>query len=71
METSLYQITDDAQPSFFGSLNLFLLCTLFGFSFLQFTLLSSSLGLFYQLIKISPSSFYRKKDVGGVYAFPL
>lgn len=29
METSLYQITDDVQPSFFGSLSLFLLCAFF------------------------------------------
>ena len=47
-------------------------CTLYFICILLFAVLSySSLGLLYQLTKISPSSFYTKKDVGGFYAFLL
>lgn len=69
MHTSLCQITDDARL-FFWSLSLFLSCTLFGFFFLQFTLLFSVLDS-YQLVEFSPSSFYMRTEVAGVYAFPL
>lgn len=71
METSLYQITDDVQPSFFGSLEfVFTLCFLFGPFFLQFTPLSSCFGLL-PTNSFLRASFYMKKELGGVYAFPL